>query len=58
MTDAVNAVRAAAAGLPTEIQDRFEVAIKLSDEDRDKIIEIASKSLADIGVTPKPEERP
>lgn len=58
MTDAVNAVSSGDSGLPKEIRDRFEVATKLSDEDRDKVIEIASKSLADFGMATKPEEKP
>jgi F-type H+-transporting ATPase subunit alpha len=46
MKDAGRAVQAAAAGIPTEVSARFETADKLSDEDRNKIIEIARQALA------------
>jgi len=58
MTDAVSAVRAGAADLPKDIQDRFEVANKLSGEDRAKVIEVATKSLAAFGASSKPEVKP
>ena len=41
MADAENALHEAAANIPVEICARFETAAKLSDEDREKIIEIA-----------------
>ncbi len=53
MVDAEHAVRAAAAGIPAEISARFEAAAKLNDEDREAIIEIARKSLAEF--QPRPE---
>jgi len=46
MTDAKNAVLAAAANIPAEVCARFESAAKLEDEDRKTIIELARKSLA------------
>jgi F-type H+-transporting ATPase subunit alpha len=45
MTEAEQAVRAAAATIPTEISARFESANKLSDEDRAAVVEIARKAL-------------
>ena len=53
MTDAERAVREAAAGIPAEVCARFETAVKLSDEDRQAIIQIARQSLAVF--QPKPE---
>ena len=46
LTDAEQALREAAADIPAEVCARFEAAAKLSDEDRNTIIEIARKSLA------------
>jgi F-type H+-transporting ATPase subunit alpha len=45
MTDAQNAVLAAAAKLPAELSARFDTADKLSAEDRKAIIDIARKSV-------------
>jgi F-type H+-transporting ATPase subunit alpha len=56
MTDAEHAVHEAAATIPVEIAARFETADKLSDEDRQTIIEIARKAL--IPFQPKPETKP
>ena len=55
MTDAEHAVREAAADIPAEVRERFDTAEKLSDEDRETIIEIARKSLARF--QPKPEAK-
>ncbi|HEV2695108.1 MAG TPA: F0F1 ATP synthase subunit alpha, partial [Verrucomicrobiae bacterium] len=46
MPDAGNAVRQAAAAIPMEVNARLETDIKLSDEDKKTIIEIARKTLA------------
>jgi F-type H+-transporting ATPase subunit alpha len=46
MTDAEEAVQKAAANIPAEVCARFENADKLSDEDRNTIIEIARQALA------------
>ena len=46
MTDAEHAVQEAAANIPAEVRARFETADKLSDEDRETIIEIARQALA------------
>ena len=46
MTDAEHALRKAAASIPTDVRERLDTAEKLSDEDREAIIEIARQSLA------------
>src|SRR5665213_728479 len=46
MLDAEHAVQKAAANIPAEVCARFESADKLSDEDRNAIIEIARQALA------------
>ncbi len=56
MTDAEHALREAAADIPAEVCERLDTAEKLSDEDRETIIEIARKSLARF--QPKPESKP
>jgi F-type H+-transporting ATPase subunit alpha len=56
MTDAEQALRKAVADIPAEVCKRLETADKLSDEDRNTIIEIARKSLAPF--QPKPEAKP
>ncbi len=56
MTDAENAVRAAAANIPADIIDRLETASKLSDQDREAITEIARQSLTRF--QPKPDGKP
>ena len=53
MTDAEQAVRKAAAEIPAEVRERLDTADKLSDEDRETIIEIARQALA--AFSPKPE---
>jgi F-type H+-transporting ATPase subunit alpha len=64
MTDAEHALRAAAADIPAEVRQRLFTAEKLSDEDRNAIIEIARKSLApfqpkaEAKVESKPESKP
>jgi F-type H+-transporting ATPase subunit alpha len=54
MTNAENAVLAAAANLPPEVRARFETARKLSDEDRQTIVELARQALAPF--QPKPDQ--
>jgi F-type H+-transporting ATPase subunit alpha len=56
MTDAEHAVREAAANIPADVSARFETGEKLSDEDRETIIEIARQSL--VRFQPKPEAKP
>ena len=46
MTDAEQAVQEAAANIPAEVRARFETAKKLTDEDRQTIVEIAREALA------------
>ncbi len=56
MTDAVHAVHEAAAKIPAEVCARFESADKLSDEDRETIVEIARKALEAFQPKPKPKQ--
>ncbi|MBN1569223.1 MAG: F0F1 ATP synthase subunit alpha, partial [Acidobacteria bacterium] len=60
MTDAEQAVHEAAADIPAEVSERLNTADKLSDKDRETIIEIAGKALAPFQpkpeVIPKPED--
>jgi F-type H+-transporting ATPase subunit alpha len=56
MTVAEQALREAAADIPAEVRERLDTADKLSDEDRETIIDIARKSLARF--QPKPESKP
>ena len=55
MTDAEHSVQEAAAKIPADVCARFETAVKLNDEDRKTIIEIARQALA--GFQPKPEPK-
>jgi F-type H+-transporting ATPase subunit alpha len=56
MTDAEHSLRDASADIPAEVRDRLATAEKLSDSDRETIIQIARKSLASF--QPKPEPKP
>ncbi len=56
MRDAKHAVQEAASKIPQEISARFETAVKLSDEDRKAIVDIATQALAPF--QPKPEAKP
>jgi F-type H+-transporting ATPase subunit alpha len=55
MTNAEQAVRMAAADIPGKVSERFGAAEKLSDKDRETIIDIARQALARF--QPKPEHR-
>jgi F-type H+-transporting ATPase subunit alpha len=55
MKDAEHAVRDAVADIPEEVRERLDTADKLSDEDRETIIQIARKSL--VRFQPKPEAK-
>ncbi len=55
ITDAEQALRDAAADIPAEVRERLDTAETLSDEDRETIIQIASKSLARFQLKPEPE---
>jgi F-type H+-transporting ATPase subunit alpha len=46
MTDAGHAVQSAAEKIPAEVSARFETAAKLSDEDKNTVVEIARQALA------------
>ena len=56
MIDAGHAVREAANTIPAEVSGRFETASKLSDEDKNAVVEIARKAL--VPFLPKPEPKP
>jgi len=57
MTDAEQALREAAKDIPAELRERLDSAEKLSDEDREAIIQIARKSLARFQPKPEPESK-
>jgi len=57
MTDAEHAVREAAAETPADVRERLDTAEKLSDEDRETMIQIARKSLARFQPKPAAEEK-
>lgn len=58
MTDAEQALREAAADIPAEVCERLDTADKLSDEDRETIIETARKALGRFQDKPEPESQP
>jgi len=58
MTDAEHALREAAADIPAEVRERLDTADKLSDEDRETIIQIARNSLARFQANSEPESKP
>jgi F-type H+-transporting ATPase subunit alpha len=55
MTEAESALREAAKDIPAEVSARLDTADKLSDEDRQAIVELARKALARFQPKPKPE---
>jgi F-type H+-transporting ATPase subunit alpha len=58
MTDAEQAVRRAAAEIPAEVSERLDTADKLSDEDRETIIEIARQALEEFSPEPDSKSEP
>lgn len=56
MTEAEQAVRGAAAEVPAEVRERLATGDKLSDEDREAILEIARPALAPFLPEPESEE--
>jgi len=58
MTDAEHGLCEAAADIPAEVRERLDTAAKLSDEDRETIIQIARRSLAPFQPKPEPEPKP
>ena len=58
MTDAEHALLKAAADIPADVCERLDTADKLSDEDRNAIIQIARTSLARFQPKSEPETRP
>jgi F-type H+-transporting ATPase subunit alpha len=57
MTNAEHAVRRAAANLPAKVRERLDTADKLSDEDRETIIELARQALEKFQPKPESEEK-
>ena len=58
MPDAEHVVQKAAANIPAEVCAQFESADKLSDEDRNTIIEIARQALTPFNPSRKPKPNP
>ncbi|MBN2562258.1 MAG: alternate F1F0 ATPase, F1 subunit alpha [Phycisphaerae bacterium] len=58
MTDAEHAVREAAADIPAAVRERLGTADKLSDEDRETIIEIAREAIKEFSFEPSSESEP
>jgi F-type H+-transporting ATPase subunit alpha len=58
MTDAEHALHEAAVDIPAEVRERLDTAEKLSDADRETIIQIATKSLARFQPKPEAESKP
>jgi len=56
MADAERAVQESAAHIPADASARLDTAAKLSDEDRQTIVEIARQAL--VRFLPKPEPKP
>jgi F-type H+-transporting ATPase subunit alpha len=57
MTDAGQALHEAAASIPAKVCERLDTAEKLSDEDRETIVQIARKSLARFEPKPEPKRK-
>jgi F-type H+-transporting ATPase subunit alpha len=58
MTDAEQAVRKAAAEIPAEVSERLDTADKLSDEDRETIIQIARLAVKEFSTDPDSKSEP
>ena len=58
MTEAEQAVRKSAAEIPAELSERLDSAEKLSDEDRETIIEIGRKALEEFSPEPDSKSEP
>jgi len=58
MTDAEHALREAAADIPAEVRKRLDTAEKLSDEDRETIIQIARQALEEFSPDPDSKSEP
>ncbi len=58
MKEAEQAVRKAAAEIPTEVSERLDTADKLSDEDRETIIGIARQALEEFSAEPDSKSEP
>jgi F-type H+-transporting ATPase subunit alpha len=58
MTDAEHGLCEAAAEIPAEVRQRLDTADKLSDDDREAILQIARQSLERFQPKPQPEKKP
>ena len=58
MADAELALHQAAKDIPADVRERLNTAEKLSDEDREKIIQIARNALAPFQPKPEAEAEP
>ena len=58
MTDAEHGLCEAAAEIPKEVRQRLDTADKLSDDDREAILQIARQSLERFQPKPPPEKKP
>jgi F-type H+-transporting ATPase subunit alpha len=58
MPEAEEALRTAAADIPAKVRERLDTAEKLSDEDRETIIQIARQSIARFQPKPEPGSKP
>jgi F-type H+/Na+-transporting ATPase subunit alpha len=58
MPEAERTLRDATASIPVEVRGRLDTAEKLSDEDRQAILEIARKALARFQPKPEPAKKP
>ena len=58
MTEAEHALREVTADIPADVRERLDTAEKLSDADRETILQIARKSLARFQPKPAPEPKP
>jgi F-type H+-transporting ATPase subunit alpha len=58
MPDAEHALRLAAADIPAEVRERLDTAEKLSDEDRERIIQIARQALEEFSPQPDLKSEP
>lgn len=56
--DAERSLREAVADIPTEVRERFDADIELSDKDRETILEIARKALEPFQSKSKPKSKP
>jgi len=58
MTDAETAVQDAAEKIPAEVSERLDTADKLSDQDREAILQIVRTALLPFQQKPEPDKKP